>query len=57
MAKYLTTKQVAKIEGLTHSRIKAKLQQKKRHYPNAVYRECECGRKAWFIPEKDLKAK
>jgi len=55
--KYLTTKQTAVLEGLTERRIRAKLKQNKRHYPGAVYRECECGRKAWFIPENNVKVK
>ena len=56
MIKYLTTKQVAAIEGVTPRRIKAKVKDG-RHYPGAVYRLCECGRMAWFIPENNVKVK
>lgn len=52
MTKDLTTKEAAKIEGVSERRIRAKLKQG--HYPHAE--PCPCGQ-AWLIPKKDLKKK
>ena len=53
--KYLTTAQVAAIEGVSTRRIQNKLKtEKKRYYPGAKYLLCSCGRKAWFIPRNEV---
>jgi len=48
--KYYTVKEVAKIEGVSERRIRAKIHQE--HYPNA--KACPCGQ-AWLIPVKEVK--
>jgi len=58
MKKELSTKQVAKLQGVCEQRIRAKLKHqesgRKIHFPNA--RKCECGH-TWFIPERDVRGK
>lgn len=48
--KYYTVKEVAKIEGVSERRIRAKIKQG--HYPHA--KQCPCGQ-AWLIPVKEVK--